>query len=196
MEFIFLILVIWGVIALVSKMSSKKVVENPVALDNHLQPLDYLQSLTRSGKERLGELLTVLPDWPIREWLNSAAANLGELRRGAAIAEPAGVPTQTTQLIIERVEQSEQVIWEIAVRVASVAQQSGVSNFEELPEEAIQWLNRDTRVLADINQAAYDTCQGLTVAIAKGRGAPDAQNAISVELQALGTAVRKLSGPS
>lgn len=191
MEFIFLVLVIWGVIALVSKMSSKKVVENPADFGDHLQ------SLTRSGKkENLGELLLLLPDWPVREWLMSAAANLEGLRRGVVFAEPAGVPTQTTQRIIQLVEQNEQVVWEVAVRVVSLAQQSGVSHFEELPEEAIQWLNRDTHVLASINQAAYDTCQGLTVAIAKGRGVPDVQNDMSVELQALGVAVRKLSGPS
>lgn len=192
MEFIFLVLVIWGVIALVSAMSSnKKMIENPAALGNHLQ------ALARSGKkEKLKELLSELPDWPVRGWLISAAANLGELRRGAALAEPAGVPTQTIQLIMQRVEQNEQIVWEIVVRVASLVQQSGVTRFKKLPGEVIQWLNRDTHVLESINQAAYDTCQALTVAIAKGRGVPDAQNAMSVELQALGAAVRKLSGPS
>lgn len=156
-----------------------------------------LRSLAKSGKkEKLRELLTGLPDWPIRALLVSAADNLGELRRGAALAGPAGVPTQTTQLIVRLVEQNEQDAWSIAVRVASLAQQSSVRSFDGLPGEAIQWLNRDMHVLAGINQVAYDACQCLTVAIAKGRGAPDRQNAMGVELRALGAAVRKLSGPS
>lgn len=191
MEFILLILVIWGAIAIVSNMSSKKTAENPASFGNRLQ------SLANSGKkEKLRELLIQLPDWPVRGLLVSAAANLGELRRGAALAVPAGVPTQTTQLIIQLVEQNEQAVWSTAVRVASLAQQSGVSGFDQLPGEAIQWLNRDMHVLAGINQAAYDACQSLTVAIAKGRGVPDEQNTMSVELQALAAAVRKLSGPS
>ncbi|MGH7929848.1 MAG: hypothetical protein ACREQV_18855, partial [Candidatus Binatia bacterium] len=128
--------------------------------------------------------------------LVSAAENLGELRRGAALAEPARVPAQTTQHIIQLVEQYEQTVWSISVRLASLAQQSSVPSFDKLPGEAIQWINRDMHVLAGINQAAFDTRQALTVAIAKGRGALDGQSAMRVELQALADAVRKLSGPS
>lgn len=191
MEFIFLILVIWGVIAIASNMSPKKAAADPASFGKRLQ------ALANSGKkEKLRELLVELPDWPIRGLLVSAAENLGELRRGTALAVPAGVPTQTTQHILQLVEQNEQAVWSTAVRVASLAQQSGVSRFAKLPGEAIQWLNRDTHVLAGINQAAYDACQSLTVAIAKGRGMPDEQNTMSVELQALAAAVRKLSGPS
>ncbi len=190
MELVFLILIIVGVFVVASEISSKKVSENPTAFGNRLQ------SLAKSGKkEKLRELLIELPDWPVRGLLVSAAENLGELWRDAALAEPAGVPAQTAQLIIQLVERNEQTVWSIAVQVAFIAQQSDVSSFDQLPGEAIQWLNRDMHVLAGINQAVYETRQSLTVATAKSRDVPDVQNTMSVELPALAAAVRKLSGP-
>ncbi len=95
MELVFLILIIVGVFVVASEISSKKVSENPTAFGNRLQ------SLAKSGKkEKLRELLIELPDWPVRGLLVSAAENLGELWLDAALAEPAGVPAQTAQLII------------------------------------------------------------------------------------------------
>ncbi len=190
MELAFPILVIVGVIV-ASEISFKKVVENPTAFGNRLR------FLANSGKsDKLRELLLMLPGWPIRGLLVSAVENLGELWRGAALAGLAGVPTQTTQLIIQLVEQNEQIVWSIAVRVASLDRQSGVSSFDMISGEAIQSLNRDMHVLADINQAVYETCQSLAVVTTKCRGVPDAQHTMSVELQALAAAVGKLSGPS
>lgn len=190
MELAFPILVIVGVTVVASEISFKKVVENPTSFGNRLQ------FLANSGKsDKLRELLMMLPDWPVRGLLVSAAENLGELWRGAAPAELAGVPTQTTQLIIQLVEQNEQTVWSIAVRIASLDRQSGISSLDMISEEAIQSLNRDMHVLTNMNQAVHETCQSLAVATTKGRGVPDAQHTMSVELQALAAKVRKLSGP-
>lgn len=191
MELIFLILVIWAIVAIVSEFSAKNLAKKPADFG------DRLRSLAKSGKQvQVRALLTELPDWPIRGLLVSVASSLGELRRGAALALPAGVPTQTTQLIVQLVEQNERHVWSIAIRVASLAQQSNVNNFDGLPGEAIQWLNQDMHALTGINQAAYDTSQSLTVAIAKGSDTPGGRNDMGVELHALGVAMRKLSGPS
>jgi hypothetical protein len=188
MEFIFMILLIVVIIAVVSENGHKKVVKDPARLGNRLH------SLARAGKnEKVTKLLMELPNWSVRGWLISAAANLGKLRRDVALAEPAGVPMQTMQLARQLVEQNEEAVWAIAVRVASLAQQTGAPKLRKLPQEAIQWINQDTYALTNINQAAYDFCQSLTVAIAKGRGVPELQNSMSAELQALAAAVRKVS---
>jgi hypothetical protein len=188
-ELIFLIIVVWAVAAFLLQSSPGKVVQDPDRLR------DRLRSLARSGKDDKSlKLLQELPSWPIRDWLISAAIRLAELRHGVELAVPTGVPTEATSAIREHVERHQEAVWAIAVRVAAIAQQTGAPKLKKLPPEVLQWLSRDEEALRRINEAAYETNQSLTVAMAKGERQHELQQQdMTTELRALSNAVRKLS---
>ena len=122
------------------------------------------------------------------------ALRLDELRRSVGLAEPAGVPPEMTGDIKQNVDRLQQAVWTRAVRAAALAQQTGAPKFKKLPPAAIEWINRDEQALTNIAVAAYETNQGLTIAIAKGERQRELEeHDTATDLRALGTAVRKLS---
>jgi hypothetical protein len=165
----------------------KKIVADPTQLGEELR-----KKARASEPAKVRRLLLALPNWSIRDVLIDTADELAMLKRGVRLGRAAKSLNHRIDWVAERVGECEEVVWQIAIKMAALGAHNSGLQLHALPEEARRRIRRDNDMLISIRDEAYQLRDALTVLIASSDGSIDTI-AVERKLRVVADTLRQLS---
>lgn len=127
------------------------------------------ENVRRQNWPAISEMITTLPNWPIRGAFHRAIENAQNLRYSIELSRASGVPSQACDMILDATTDQEYALWGILDRTSLVGQSAAANlAWRRLDRNVRKLVDADMREVGRISDRMTTATRALSVAIAQG----------------------------